>query len=61
MIVTAKNCPVCQTENALEAVVCEHCGAMLGDPASGDDWQSRVSSCQIHNDFHPFAQPLSKC
>lgn len=25
-------CPVCQTKNELEAVVCSHCGATLDDP-----------------------------
>ena len=46
MTVSEKICPVCKTTNALEAMVCGHCGATLDDPLIDSGFRTKTTDMQ---------------
>jgi hypothetical protein len=46
MNVSENICPVCKTKNELEAVVCVHCGATLGDSFVESAYETKTTDMQ---------------
>jgi hypothetical protein len=46
MSVSENICPVCKTENEIEATVCEQCGATLNDPFVDSGYKTKTTDMQ---------------